>query len=241
MASPLIAVTSERSEQKSAFGPRDSTLQVLEYAEAIAVAGGRPALLPATERIPDDSLKGFDALVLTGGGDLSPEMYGMQPDATSYGMSPIRDRFETALVAAAEARGIPILAICRGMQLINVLRGGQLINHLEGHWQTVASDEFHHDVDVDPDSRLAKVVGATSIGVNSYHHQAISTLGKGLRVTARADSQIEAFEDPTKDILAVQWHPEHLARTSATHRALFEDIVERGMNKKNKEGALSYV
>lgn len=241
MPSPLIAVSAERSQQKSAFGPRDSTLQVLEYAEAIAVAGGRPALLPATERIPDDPLRGFDALVLTGGGDLSPEMYGMKPDATSYGMSPIRDRFETALVAAAEARGLPILAICRGMQLINVLRGGQLHNHLDGHWQTAASDAFHHAVDVEPSSKLSRVVGSTEIEVNSYHHQAISTLGKGLRVTARADSLIEAFEDPAKDILAVQWHPEHLARTSATHRALFEDIVERGINRNNTKGALSYV
>lgn len=239
MSAPLIAVTAERSEQKSAFGPRDSTLQVLNYADAVVSAGGRPALLPATESIPADLLDGFDGLLLTGGGDLSPEMYGQEPDDSVYGVSVYRDRFESALVHEAQARGIPILAICRGLQLINVLRGGTLIQNLEGHWQSRASDEPDHEIAIEPGSRLAEVVGGTAMAVNSYHHQAADVLGEGLHVTARSGIVIEAFEDPECDLIAVQWHPEHLFRSSADNHALFDDLVARAL--AHKEGKLAHV
>lgn len=239
MSAPLIAVTAERSEQNSAFGPRDSTLQVLNYAEAVVSAGGRPALLPATEVIPSDLLEGFDGLLLTGGGDLSPEMYGQDPVDTVYGVSVYRDRFESALVAEAHQRGIPILAICRGLQLINVLRGGTLIQHLDGHWQTRPSDQPDHEIAIDPSSRLAEVVRGTVMGVNSYHHQAADVLGEGLRVTARSGEVIEAFEDPDRDLIAVQWHPEHLFRSSADNHALFDDLVARA--RAHQERKLAHV
>lgn len=236
MTLPLIAVTAERSVQPSAFGPRDSTLQVLNYAEAVVSAGGRPALLPATETVPADLLAGFDGLLLTGGGDLSPEMYGQSPDEKVYGVSPIRDRFETALVAEAQEHGIPILAICRGMQLINVLRGGSLHQHIDAHWQTRPSDEIEHDVAIDPASRLAQIAGAV-MGVNSYHHQAVDNLGSSLQVTARAGDVIEAFEDPEHDLIAVQWHPEHLFRVSPDNHALFDDLVSRARAHKERKTA----
>lgn len=234
MSAPLIAVSAERSEQRSAFGPRDSTLQVLEYADAVVSAGGRPALLPATEVIPADLLEGFDGLLLTGGGDLSPEMYGQAPDETVYGVSVFRDRFETALVEEAHERGLPILAICRGLQLINVLRGGSLIQHVDGHWQTRPSHEPDHEIAVEPGSRLAEVIGGTAMGVNSYHHQAVGLLGEGLRITARSGEVVEAFEDPERDLIAVQWHPEHLFRASADNHALFDDLVVRARAHKER-------
>ncbi|WP_440711779.1 gamma-glutamyl-gamma-aminobutyrate hydrolase family protein [Herbiconiux sp. YIM B11900] len=237
MSAPLIAVTAERSEQRSAFGPRDSTIQVMNYTEAVVSAGGRPALLPATETIPSDLLDGFDGLLLTGGGDLSPEMYGQEPDEKVYGVSVYRDRFETALVADARERGIPVLAICRGLQLINVLRGGSLIQHLDGHWQTRPSDEPDHDIFVEPDSQLSKIIGGTVMDVNSYHHQAVDRLGDGLRVTARSGAVIEAFEDANQDLVAVQWHPEHLFRTSADNHALFDDLVARARAHKERKMA----
>jgi len=237
MSAPLIAVTADRSVQQTAFGPRDATLQVLNYAEAIVSAGGRPALLPATEAIPDDALEGFDALVLTGGGDLSPEMYGESPDDKVYGVSPIRDRFEVALVAEAQERRLPILAICRGLQIVNVIRGGTLIQHIDGHWQERPSDETDHEVVISPNSMLAEIVGSTRIGVNSYHHQTVGKLGRGLAIVAKADKVIEAFEDPFNNLLAVQWHPEHLFRTSEIHHALFDHIVRQARTHQERKAA----
>lgn len=244
MKQPLIAISAERSVQPSAFGPRESTIQVMEYAEAVANAGGRPVIMPATETIPEDILDGFAALILTGGGDLSPEMYGEAPDNNSYGISPIRDKFETALVQYADREELPVLAICRGMQLINVLRGGTLQTHMDGHWQEIPPHEVHHDIEIDKDAHLATLMGSTG-SVNSYHHQGIGALGKGLQVTAHHNEDIEAFEDTTKRILAVQWHPEHLASVAKSHRALFEDIVRRGtqhINRmSNQEGTFTNV
>lgn len=235
MVRPLIALTADRSEKDSAFGLRQSTLQVMEYAEAIVHAGGRPVLMPATDEIPQDGLlEGFDGLLLTGGGDLSAEMYGEVPDETAYGVSIERDRLETALVEEAEERGLPVLAICRGMQLVNVLRGGTLIQHLAGHWQTRPSNEFDHYVAVEAESRLAAITQGTCIGVNSYHHQAVDKLGAGLVVTARSEEVIEAVEDPENDLVAVQWHPEHLYKDSPQNQALFDDLVVRAQTHQER-------
>ncbi|RIV37958.1 gamma-glutamyl-gamma-aminobutyrate hydrolase family protein [Micromonospora radicis] len=237
MATPIIAITAERSTQNSAFGPRDSIIQVVDYAEAIVSAGGRPAILPVTETIPADLLDGFDGLLLTGGGDLSPEMYGQQPGEQVYGVSVIRDRFEAALVNDAQDRGIPILAICRGLQLINVLRGGTLVQHVTGHWQSRPSNESDHDVSINPASRLAEITAKTTMGVNSYHHQAVDVLGDALRVAARAGAVVEAFEDPGHDLIAVQWHPEHMFRTSTDNHALFADLVNRSLTHRERRPA----
>lgn len=227
MARPLIGISAPRSEEKSAFGPKDSVLQVVEYSDAVIAAGGRPVLLPPTATIPDDLLAGIDGLVLSGGGDLSPRMFGEEPVEASYGISEIRDAYESALVADAAARGIPVLAICRGLQLINVLRGGTLHMDIPGHWQTAPSNETVHDVEIAADSRLAEIVGTEPLSVNSYHHQGIKTIGRGLRAVASAGEIIEAFEDPEADIIGVQWHPEHLFAVSERNLALFSDLVRR--------------
>lgn len=227
MTRPLIGISAPRSEERSAFGPKDSVLQVMEYADAVVAAGGRPVLLPSTATIPDDLLVGIDGLVLSGGGDLSPGLFGEEPVDASYGISEIRDAYESALVDDAAKRGIPILAICRGLQLINVLRGGSLHMDIPGHWQTVPADQTAHEVDIAADSHLARVVGTTPLPVNSYHHQGIKELGAGLRPVASSGDSIEAFEDPAADIVAVQWHPEHLFSVCERNLALFIDLVRR--------------
>lgn len=227
MSRPLIGISAPRSEQDSAFGPKDSVLQVIEYADAVVAAGGRPVLLPPTASIPEDLLSRIDGLVLSGGGDLSPRLFGEEPVEASYGISEIRDAYESALVDDAAKRGIPILAICRGLQLINVLRGGTLHMDLPGHWQTIPADQTEHEVEVAPDSQLAAAVGVAPLPVNSYHHQGIKTIGAGLRPVAFAGGYIEAFEDPDADIIAVQWHPEHLFAVCERNLALFIDLVRR--------------
>lgn len=227
MYSPLIGISVPRQVVDSAFGPRDSVLQVYEYAESVVAAGGRAVLLPSTETIPEDLLAGIDGIVLSGGGDLSPELYGEAPLESTYGVSRIRDAYEVAIVEQAEKHGIPILAICRGLQLINVLRGGSLQLHIDDHWQTVASDMPLHSVDVVAGSLLAEIIGGTSMEVNSYHHQAIERLGEGLSPVAFAGDIVEAFEDSSKGIIAVQWHPEHMFQVSRQNLALFTDLVKR--------------
>lgn len=166
------------------------------------------------------SLGDCDALVLSGGVDIHPELYGGKlaydkPDKWTRE----RDDFEVAALEAAWGRGLPVLGVCRGLQLINVALKGDLVQDLG-----VAGDEVHqangrvdkrHEVVVEAGSGLRAIVGADGGLVNSAHHQAIGVLGGGLRVNCRAeDGTIEGIEwaEPTgrSFLLAVQWHPERM-------------------------------
>lgn len=227
MTAPLIGISVPRQIENSAFGPKDSILQVYEYAESVVAAGGRPVLMPATEIIPENLLDGIDGIVLSGGGDLSPDLYGEKPAEETYGISPLRDAFEIAMVEEAAKYRIPVLAICRGLQLINVLRGGSLQLHIDDHWQENPADLPMHSVDIVAGSELSRIVGNTQMNVNSYHHQAIERLGEGLAPVAFAGDIIEAIEDRELGLIAVQWHPEHLSRVSPQNSALFSDLVYR--------------
>lgn len=215
---------------ESAFGPMASTLQGIAYANAILEAGGRPAILPSTEVIPSDLLDGFSGLLLTGGGDIDPRLYGEEPIETVYDVSEIRDRFEIALYEEAVRRGLPILATCRGMQLVNAIRGGTLVQEVcpeRSHWQEGPCGDPWHEVEVEPGSELARIVGTAFISVNSYHHQGIGKLGAGLRVVGRERGVIEALEDEDSNFVAVQWHPEHMFRQHPAQMALFKNLVEK--------------
>lgn len=234
MAAPIIGISAPRSAENSAFGVRDSVLQVMEYADAVVAAGGRPVLLPPTEVIPDEPLAGIDGLVLSGGGDLSPAIFGREAVEASYGISEVRDAYEMALVKDAEARSIPILAICRGLQLVNVLRGGTLHMHIDDHWQSEPSDSFAHEVTLTEGSALADLVGSTKLMVNSYHHQAIDTLGDRLVPVGFSDHVVEAFVADDADIVGVQWHPEHLYKVSPENHALFKQLVQKASSKQER-------
>jgi putative glutamine amidotransferase len=175
----------------------------------------------------------MDGLVLTGGGDIEPTLYGEHPDPSVYGVRPDRDGFEAALYRDAAERGLPILAICRGMQLVNVVRGGTLIQQLQNgqdHWQTVPASQATHDVLVAESSRLGAVLGRHA-RVNSYHHQALAILGQGLRVTAECGAVIEAVEADDADLVAVQWHPEQMAASDPQQQRLFDAFVQRAASR----------
>jgi putative glutamine amidotransferase len=185
-------------------------------------------ILPVVEDPPTDLLAQMDGLVLTGGGDLDPTLYGEKPDPNVYGIRRDRDAFEAALYREAVALELPILAICRGMQLINVLRGGTLLQEITDHWQQNPADEPSHEIHVTADSALAEAMGQAAIAkVNSYHHQGLKKVGTGLQVTAVCGDVIEAVEASDADLIAVAWHPEHLAATDPQQRALFESFVKR--------------
>ena len=193
------------------------------YVRAVHKAGGLPLLLPVLDDV-GDLLAAVDGVVVTGGGDVDPARYGAEPHPETGGIDPARDDFDTVLWNELLARRIPTLGVCRAVQILNVVRGGTLHQHLPAH----RLGNGLHPVTVQPDSRLAEVVGTTELEVNSLHHQGVDRVGDGLVVTARSgDGGVEALEvEGAPHVLAVQWHPE-LLRYRPEQLALFEDLVSR--------------
>ncbi len=196
-----------------------------EVSAAITRAGALPFLLPALHdpRALAALVAGVDALVLTGGADVSPLAYGEAPLRPEWSGDPRRDAYERALLDAALALGRPILAICRGVQLLNVALGGSLWQDLPSqrpgeirHRDPDRYDDHDHHVAVDPASWLHAIYGATELVVNSVHHQGIRRLARPLRAVAHApDGLVEAVEwaGDERLIIGVQWHPEWLPPT----------------------------
>jgi putative glutamine amidotransferase len=200
---------------------------------AVARAGGLPYLLPD---LADPALLGalvddLDALVLSGGSDVSPSTYGETPLDPRWAGDPGRDAYERVLIAAAAARRLPVLGVCRGIQILNAALGGRLWQDIDtqvagarGHRDWDRYDDNEHRVRIEPGSWLAQVHGAGEHLVNSVHHQAIRTVAPGLTATAwSADGLVEAVErvDAEQFIVGVQWHPEwlHAASPHAARRA----------------------
>jgi putative glutamine amidotransferase len=228
MARPLIAVSAGMEPLPTAFGTIDCTKLTAEYTHAIYAAGGQPVILPVVENPQHELLSRMDGLLLTGGGDLDPALYGEEPDEAVYGVRRDRDAFETALYREAVSLGLPVLALCRGLQLVNVLHGGTLRQEIRGHWQENPAGQPSHEITVAAGSALADAMGQSAeVRVNSYHHQGLKDLGAGLRATAVCGDVIEAVEVTGADVVAVQWHPEHLCATDHQQRALFESFVKR--------------
>ncbi len=229
---PAIGVTTDRVPGKEQY------LSNYTYAAAIERAGGLPFLLPyrVDHVLVGDYLDRLDGVLLTGGPDLNPNLYG--GGAYVEGTSPIdpdRQSFELALVAEIERRRLPVLGVCLGSQVMNVHRGGSLHQFLPGvkrdtqiEHRTLTEVALRHDATVDTASQLGQAIGKRDVSVNTYHKQAVDRLGRGLRVIATApDGIIEAFEDPTFPLFAaVQWHPERLT-DEAEHLAPFKLLVER--------------
>jgi putative glutamine amidotransferase len=189
------------------------------------------------ETVPNPaSLEGLGGLLLTGGSDVNPKLYGRERAVESEPPEDARDELEMRLLKEALAADLPVLAICRGMQLFNVFHGGTLIQHLgsvDVHRVKARDAEpgrhpSAHRVWVAPNTRLAKIVGGGGHDVNSRHHQAIESLGEGLIVSAiAADGVIEAVEKPGASFaVAVQWHPEDRVLINPADRELFEAFAQ---------------
>jgi putative glutamine amidotransferase len=211
---PVIAITTYVAPSR--WGPwnQNAALVPLAYVDAVTRAGGRPVLLPPSVHGTDEILEIADGLILCGGPDLDPAIYGQPRAAETVHLAPERDIPELDLLRAALRRDLPVLGICRGMQLINVAYGGTLIQHLPG----VVGHDGHatrpgyfdaHPVKIAPGTRTSAILGE-SAEVQSGHHQGVAALGTGLRATAWApDRSIEAIEDPGRRfVLGVLWHPE---------------------------------
>jgi putative glutamine amidotransferase len=230
---PLIGITTSELRSSSAGTlrrhgepPHAEMALGMTYLKAIEAAGGMPVVLPPLGDA-EALLERLDGVCLSGGPDLDPEAYGALERHAELGPTePDLDAFELALARAADASGVPLLGICRGAQALNVARGGSLHQHVPAHRQTEPATATTHSVHVDPGTLLAQLVGTRPLRVNSFHHQAVDVLGRGLRTVARAaDGTIEAVEAPgPRFVLGVQWHAEGLVG-QPRHRALFEALV----------------
>ena len=204
------------------------------YGLAIAAAGGAPVLIPPTEDVGalERIFSALDGMLFPGGLDVHPSRFG-EPIHPSVTVDEPLDGLELQLAQWAADREMTTLGICRGQQLLNVALGGSLIQDLptDGirHPQSDAAvrDHLAHAIDVQPDSRLAAIFGATSFEVNSFHHQAVKALGRGLKPVAWSpDGVIEAVESTDHPwLLAVQFHPENLVATHEPSRRLFSAFV----------------
>ncbi|MEP7047229.1 MAG: gamma-glutamyl-gamma-aminobutyrate hydrolase family protein [Ilumatobacteraceae bacterium] len=190
-------------------------LHLSEYPKGIAAVGGLPVQL-TRDADPVDMISRLDGLVMTGGADPDPSLYGEVPHSELGEIEPARDAWELGLIRAALDRQLPMLCVCRGAQLLNIALGGTLVQHLDeadthALWTTSRTDRCHV-VQVSAGSRLASLYGP-SFSTNSLHHQAVGRPGDGVIVTGTAeDGVIEGFEvDGRPEVLAVQWHPEMLA------------------------------
>src|ERR1700694_3139960 len=183
------------------------------YAHSIETAGGLPVLIPP---MPPDAvsalLERLDGVVFPGGADVDPAEYGEAPHPRTE-TNPDLDRLELAVANWAIGSDLPTLGICRGQQLLNVALGGSLIQHLDDHRQPGDRTALTQTLTVSAGSRLADVFGATQIEVNTMHHQAVQTLGRGLKAVAWAtsDGTIEGAESEQHSwLLMGQFHPEEL-------------------------------
>jgi putative glutamine amidotransferase len=204
--------------------------------------GGEPVLLaavPAPGSLTDRDGLALDGVLLPGGGDLDPRLYGEEPGDACYDVNQAQDELDLAVARQSIEAGLPVLGICRGHQLLNVLYGGTLIQdmassavaHREPAPLHGAGPWARHEVEVQPGSKVAALYGSTSgtvsVKIASGHHQAVARVAEGLTVAAVAeDGTIEALEDPARWVASVQWHPEALQLSVAERLAPFRNFVE---------------
>ena len=223
---PVVGVTA--GTDPSRRGPARYRLN-RAYLDALVAAGVAPVVLaPGPDAVP--LLERLDGLVLTGGADVDPALYGEERAIETEFVDPDRDHLELPLARAAHERGMPILAICRGQQVLNVALGGTLVQHLESHPRGESDGDrgqVLHSMRLDPHSVLGELLGE-SLEVNSLHHQAVRDVAPGLRAVGWSeDGVVEALESERGNVLSVQCHPEELVGSQPWARRLFAAFVER--------------
>jgi putative glutamine amidotransferase len=216
MTKPIIGIASDVQHVE---GKRDRAFAYLTYVEALRRSGAIPVVIPPQPENADAIAESLDGIVLAGGFDCDPELYGEEPHPSVEPMDRRRQDNDLALARVARDRGIPTLGICLGLQMMNVAAGGTLVQDIDSQVETdirhasIPEDRARHDVIVQEGTYLAGFVPGVELNVNSSHHQAIDKVGEGLRVTAHApDGIVEGVEDPRHPFyLGVQWHPEDMS------------------------------
>ncbi len=237
-------------------GTTNHTWLRFDYLHAISKARGLPSIvasgftnpLDEAEQLAGEILDNCDGLMLSGGTDVDPKIFGEIPHTALGRVDGPRDPFEITLAREAVRRDMPVLGICRGLQVLNVAQGGTLIQDIPSDVENAVTHEagenrveIAHEVTIQPGSRLANLLSTTRVGVNSFHHQAAKRLGEGLTQTATspADGIVEGLEMSDRTfVVAVQWHPENFWRTSPLFDGLFTGFVEAAHNWAGKRRSL---
>jgi len=220
------------------------------YAEAIYASGGTPLLLPLIPEADyiESLVAHLDGVCLSGAiNDVDPMRYGQEPRPKLGPVVPRRDETDALLLAAAEARQLPVLAICFGIHSLNVCRGGTLVQEIETevkeplkHMQGDLFSRRSHSINITEDSLIARLANSTHTVVNSHHHQAIDIVGRDLEPIAWApDGVIEAVIDtrPEHFVLGVQWHPEVAWQNDLLSQALFNHFTAVASEKAASRAA----
>ncbi len=231
---PLIGITTASFTSDTGWEYNRAYVAVIQ---AVEEAGGLPILVPIS--INDEALREIyerlDAVLLPGGGDMRPNIYGAEMNPLTDNIDDARDHAEINVIRWAVDDDLPVFGICRGHQVVNVALGGTLIQDVPSeigisipHNITEPRNARAHEVTIDPGSRLASIIGATSIKVNSLHHQSVELTAPDACVTAYSpDGVVEALEMPHKKfVLSVQWHPEDLVQDDPAMKRLFRAFVE---------------
>ncbi len=230
MKKPLILVTTSNNMVEDMYVVRLNH----EYVNAVVKAGGIPVIVGSPYGL-DELIELADGLLLTGGVDVDPALFGESVLNDTVHIDPKRDDLELQLIEKYWKTGKPCLAICRGLQVLNVAFGGSLVQDIPAWCGAVHSGGVKHPVEVTEGSLLARLTGKTELAVNSYHHQCIADGQLAAPFVATGTwtgsgiSMVEAFEQPGYPLLAVQWHPERAYLDSALTNmdGLFSWLVEQ--------------
>ncbi len=231
---PVIGITAAHCTEELKTFPRAL------YVEMVKNAGGQPILLPPVKALEEakEALGLVDGLILSGGGDISPNFFGELPSREMGDCLPDRDLSEIILAQVAINLDMPVLGICRGIQILAIAAGGKIFQDIPSqypramqHKQTSPREYVWHEVEL-LDSSLKVLIGQNKIGVNSIHHQAVSNIPDGFKINAiAADGIIEGIEKiSARFCIGVQWHPEALVGENHSQR-LFKKFVEACLDK----------
>ena len=229
----LIAISTGVKDVEMAPGNIPCVVINVDFVELCNKFGNTAVILGPQKNLQEINLSGFDALIVSGGGDIDPINYGQKQSDKTQRVSKERDITELQLLKSAEINNIKTLAICRGNQLLNVYKGGTLFQDIsDAGFNTIKHDRpfeearsHIHTVEIVENSKLFAVLRDSNFGVNSIHHQAVDKVGKDLKINSKApDGVIEGVESTTSwEAIGVQWHPENMTEDIISNK-LFEWI-----------------
>jgi putative glutamine amidotransferase len=215
-----------------------SSIQVnRDNSDAVYQSGGLPLVIPYTTDLTvlQQTIGLIDGLLLSGGGDINPMLFGEEPHRRLGSINQERDDLEISLIRLMLDENKPILGICRGSQILNIAAGGnmyqdiyaQLDGEILQHSQQASREHTSHYVHIKPGTKLHELLGHSKIKVNSFHHQAVKDMAPGFHVSGIAsDGVIEAFESSQHNfVFGIQWHPENLYRVDKLARCLFHSFI----------------